>query len=83
MPPPVGSLRTRNDATYVTTGQGSVKLPPSARTLRQRVTWLLRRGYVWAAYLLAAHADKVLLAMLQRAYPDVPWKNINAASRAR
>lgn len=68
-------------AAVVATEAGPVRLPASARTVRQRVAWLLRRGYVWGAYLLAAHSDKVLLGMLQRAYPDVPWKNIVQANR--
>jgi hypothetical protein len=59
---------------------------PSARSRpnARQVQWLARqarKGYAWAAYLLAAHANKVLLAMLQRAHPDVPWKNIAAAGR--
>lgn len=65
----------------VQTEAGPVRLPPSARTARQRVVWLLRRGYVWGAYMLAVHADKVLLSLLQRAHPDVPWKNIVVANR--
>lgn len=67
--------------TLVATEAGPVRLPASARTLRQRVAWLLRRGYVWGAWMLAAHADTVVLSLLQRAYPDVPWKNIAAANR--
>lgn len=72
---------TRSNGSMVMTEAGPVRLPPGARTLRQRVAWLLRRGYVWGAYLLAAHADKLLLGMLQRAHPNVPWKNIVEANR--
>lgn len=73
-----GGRAARRDE-YVATEAGAVKLPPSARTLRQRVAWLVRRGYVWGAYLLAVHSNKVVMGMLQRAHPDVPWKNMQLA----
>lgn len=68
---------------YVATEAGPVRLPPSARTLPQRVAFLLRKGYFWGAYMLAAHSDKVMVALLQRVHPDVPWKNMHAASRVQ
>lgn len=68
---------------YVTTEAGLVRLPPSVRTLHQRVMYLLRKGYLWGAYMLAAHSDKVLVALLQRVHPNVPWKNMLAASKHR
>lgn len=77
----IGDVRSRNGQAYVQTEEGPVRLPPSARTTWQRVRWLLRRGYVWAAYLLAAHADKLLLAALKRAHPNVPWNNIAYVAR--
>ena len=77
----IGDVRRSNGAAVVQTEAGPVRLPPSARTTWQRVRWLVRRGYVWTAYLLAAHADKVLLAALKRAHPDVPWNNIAYVAR--
>lgn len=81
MAPKIGSTRTRNGNTYISTEGGVVKLPPSARTPRQRIMWLLRRGYLLAAYLVAAHGDKVMVALLKRAKPNVPWNNIHAAAK--
>ena len=57
-----------------------VEVPASARTLRQKVAYLARRGYVWGAFLLSKHANKVLVGLLQRTHPDVPWKNVHFAS---
>lgn len=82
--PSVGEVnRGRDGATYVQTEEGPVRLPQSARTTWQRVRWLLLRGYVWAAYLMAKHSDKVVLAALKRAAPNVPWNNLAYAARRR
>jgi len=60
---------------------GVVKLPKSARTKKQQVMFLLRRGYVWTAFLLAKHSNKVLVGLLHKTNPNVPWKNIQFASK--
>lgn len=57
------------------------KPPKSARTPRQKMVWLAKRGYLWAAYLVARHSNKLLVDLLQRTNPQVPWKNIQFASR--
>lgn len=77
----IGDVRRRRDGTYVETEKGPVRFPKSARTTLQRVRWLLLEGYTWAAWLLAAHADKVLVKLLKQAFPDTPWNNIAYAAR--
>ena len=57
-----------------------VRFPASVRTVRQRVLWLAKEGYVLTAYWLARMSNKVLVALLQRAHPNVPWKNIQFAA---
>ena len=77
----IGNVSRRRDGTYVYTEDGPVRLPKSARTTWQRERWLLLQGYVWAAYLLAKHSDKVVLAALKRGAPNVPWNNIAYMAR--
>lgn len=77
----IGDVRRRRGGTYVETEAGLVRFPASARTTLQRVRWLLAQGYAWAAWLLAAHADKVLIRMLKQAFPDTPWNNIAYVAR--
>ena len=77
-----GMLIKHGGETYVVGSQSSlIKMPKNARTTRQRMLYLLKRGYVWTAYMFAKHADKVLLRLLQTAHPNVPWKNIDFAAR--
>ena len=58
-----------------------VRLPKSARTKRQRAMYLLKKGYVYTAYLFAKHSNKVLVSLLHKTNPNVPWKNIHFASK--
>lgn len=64
---------------WVQTEVGPVRFPRGARTPRQRVAWLLRRGYTWAAFALARHSGDILMFFLKR--HDDMWKNSNAAWR--
>lgn len=48
---------------------------------RRRAVLMAKLAYLRAQYLLARHAGAVLLALLQRAYPNMPWKNLEYAAR--
>ncbi len=58
-----------------------VPLPPEVRTRRQRELFRAKLLYHTLVRLLALHSNKVVIAMLQRAYPDTPWKNLVYAAR--
>lgn len=62
-------------------GHQVVTFPSAVRTKRQRIMWLLKKGYVLTAYLLATHANKALVMLLKKTNPNVPWSNIQAAAR--
>ena len=76
-----GIVKHKGDTYAVGERNSLIKLPKTARTTRQRVEFLLKKGYVWAAFMLASHSNKVLVSLLQRTHPDVPWKNIHFASK--
>lgn len=80
---PSSTMTVRHKGSTYVVGEGRqlIKFPKSARTHRQRVMFLLKKGYLWTAYMFARHANKVLVGMLQRAHPDVPWKNIQFAAK--
>ena len=75
------TLLTRGGHTYARTEAGLVRLPVSARTTRQRVAYLVKKGLVLGAYMLAKHSNALLVAMLQHMHPNGGWKNIAAAPR--
>lgn len=80
-PPQKQRARRPPAPVYAETEVGPVELPGSARTPRQRVEFLLRRGYVWGAYMLARHSNKVLVGLLRLTNPATPWKNLHYAAR--
>ena len=84
MPPKLSDGMTimHKGSTYVVGEDSSlIRIPKTARSAKQRVSYLLKRGYVWTAYMFARHSNKLLVSMLQRAHPSVPWKNIAFASK--
>lgn len=72
--------RTPTMPAWGASGAYGPRFPRSVRTVRQRVLWLAKEGYVLAAYWLARSSNKVLVALLQRTHPEVPWKNIQFAA---
>lgn len=74
---------TRGGRRYIASDAEWVPVPGKVkvRSLRQKVSFFLRGGYVMAAYLLARHANKVMVGVLQRTHPHVPWKNLQFAAR--
>lgn len=55
---------------------------PSKTTAKSRRAILKAKlAYMHAQYMLAKHSNKVLISLLQRAHPDMPWKNLEFAAR--
>jgi hypothetical protein len=80
MPPPA-AINANNKSVYVEETRRWIRFPASVTTVRQQVRYLVAKGYVWTAYLVARHSDKVLMFLLRQLAPGVPWRNIQTAAR--